>query len=207
MIVVSEHEQGTAEWLQDRCGIPTASEMSNIVTSTGKVSTSRKAYMRRLAGERLINMPEEQYKSFDMQRGNDLEEEARLYYQMIHGPADVKRVGFHKRIVEECGWGASPDGLVGEDGCLEIKCPKLHTHVDYLLQQRVPTDYVIQVQGILNVTGRQWCDFISYYPNPDMPMLCIRVHRDEFIQERLNHELIQFCKELDEMYERLLKLC
>ena len=118
-----------------------------------------------------------------------LEAEAREMYEFITGQT-VVQVGF----CLSNGCGASPDGLVGDNGILEIKCPLIYTHVSYLLENKVPTDYFQQVQGQLAVTGRQWCDFMSYYPG--LKPLIIRATRDEAFISALNRELSAFNDDL-----------
>ena len=189
--------QGSEEWFKARCGIPTASEFDKIITTEGKASKQREKYMYRLAGEAIIGKPEETYKNGNMERGTLLEDEARQAYSLISGN-EVIQVGF---CDSESGYGASPDGLIGNDGLLEIKCPTLAVHVSYLLGNKLPTDYFQQVQGELLVTGRKWADFVSYYPG--IKPLIVRVKRDEDFIERLRVELEVFYVELTEVVKML----
>jgi len=168
--------QGSDEWLNIRLGIATASCFSKIVTSKGEPSTQSNAYALQLASEIITERQEETYKSADMQRGNELEEDARQAYQEAT-LSFVDEIGFI-----HCGfYGASPDGFVQYDGLIEIKCPKQNTHTKYLFNNKLPTEYKAQVQGGLFVSGRKWCDFISYHPNfeEDKKLFIIRVERDE----------------------------
>ena len=177
--------QGSDEWLGARAGIPTASNFDMIVTSKGDRSKSLEKYLYALAGERLIGRSDEKYSNAIMQRGVELEAEARQLYEIITDQT-VEQVGLclsDGPII----YGASPDGLVGEDGLLEIKCPKLSTHVGYLLKGVVPIEYIPQVQGQMLVTGRKWCEFLSYYPG--ISPFIIRVERDDRFLMRLSAEL------------------
>jgi hypothetical protein len=188
--------QGTPEWHQVKCGIPSASDFDKILTLDGKPSKQREKYLYQLAGERIVGKPETTYQNGTMQRGVEMEAEARQYYELITGQ-EVQQVGF----CVSGNFGASPDGLVGEDGGLEIKCPILPTQVGYLLMNKLPSDYFQQVHGGLLVTGRKWWDFLSYYPG--MKPLLLRITPDKDFQKILKSELDRFCKELDEITEKL----
>lgn len=195
---ILEMEQGSPEWHAARCGIPTASCFDMLVTSKGEQSKQRTKYMYRLAGERVCGVAEESYQSAAMQRGKEIEDEARSFYEFTTGES-VRKVGF---CLSDCGrWGASPDGLVGQDGLLEIKCPTLAVHVGYLLDGKVPTDYFQQTQGQLYVTGRKWSDFISYYSG--LRPLLIRVTPDPAFHVALENELNGFCNELEQIIGRI----
>ena len=189
--------QRSLEWFKARCGIPTASAFDKIVTSDGKPSKQRTKYMYQLAGERLGGIPEETYQSFAMIRGTELEAEARSLYEIING--EVQEAKFY--VNDENTFGASPDGLVGENGLLEIKCPLITTHIEYLIENKLPTEYVQQVQGQMLVTGRDWVDFMSYYPG--LKPLLIRVERNDVFIISLRNELKKFCQELNELVEKL----
>lgn len=198
-MIVLEMEQGTAEWHAARCGIPTASNFDKIVTSKGEPSKSAQKYLYKLAGERVVGKAEETYKNAAMERGIEMEAEARALYEMLNDKT-VNQAGICYKDELKL-FSCSPDGLVGEDGLIEIKCPEIHTHVEYLLQDKLPTEYVQQVQGQLFVTGRQWCDFMSYYPG--LKPLVVRVKRDEAFIKALVVELEVFCKNLDEVTEKI----
>jgi hypothetical protein len=167
-------EQGTMEWALARLGIPTASQFDRILTpKTRKASTSRDAYRAELLAEWLMGQPLDWGTSAWMERGTELEDEARRWYEMDRG-VDVQTVGV---VVRDDGLvGGSPDGLVGEDGGLEIKCPAAVQHVKYMLGVD-ELAHVGQVQGYLYLTGRKWWDVLSY--NPDLPPVVKRVERDE----------------------------
>ncbi len=188
--------QSSPEWHAARCGVPTSSNFDKLVTSKGLPSKQKDKYLWRLAGERVTRVSEEGYKNATMDRGNILEAEARETYEFITGKT-VTEVGF---CLAE-GYGASPDGLVDDDGMLEIKCPIISTHVSYLLKGVMPIDYVQQVQGQLLVTGRKWCDFMSYFPS--LRPLIIRIYPDKDFQEALKKELVSFCNELDKVVEKI----
>mgnify|MGYP000855393200 CR=1 FL=1 len=193
---IIECEQKSEEWFQARCGIPTASNFSKIITSQGKTSTQREKYMFQLAGEAVIGKSEETYHNAAMIRGIELESEAREYYSFINS-VTIDQVGFCLAD----GYGASPDGFVGQDGVLEIKCPIISTHVGYLLENKLPVEYFQQVHGELLVTGRKWCDFVSYFPG--LKPLIIRVERDESFLKKLEIELRVFCKELEDVIAKI----
>lgn len=197
-MIILDHEQGTDEWKSSRLGRPTASNFSNIVTTTGYPSKQQKKYMYKLAGEKVSGNSEDIFQNSAMLRGIELEPEARDFYSIVKG-VDVKQVGLCLDDNEQ--FGASPDGLVGDDGLLEIKCPTMPVHVEYLLNNSLPTAYFQQVQGQMLVTGRKWCDFLSY--SSGIRPLLIRVDRDEDFIKKLHIELIVFCKQLDEVINKI----
>src|SRR5699024_660478 len=160
----NELEQGTDEWLQARCGIVTASTMRSLVTASGKPAdndTSR-GFVRQLATERIIGVPEFTYPTRPMQRGNLLEPHARELYAEHYAPVD--EVGFIRLDTDEYSLGYSPDGLVGHDGLVEFKSPGPKEHLRTILADEVPAVYKWQVQVGLFFTGRSWIDFCSYCP-------------------------------------------
>ena len=171
---IDQNEQGSPEWLAARLGIPSASMFAKIVTTKGIWSASADAYINQLVAERLTGEREEVFQSHHMLRGTELEPDARDLYSLI-SDAEVTEVGFclHDTLSAGC----SPDGLIGEDGGLEIKCPAPSTHVEYLRGGVLPSKYKQQVMGCLWITGREWWDFVSYHPT--MKPLIVRVERDE----------------------------
>lgn len=171
---IDQNEQGSPEWLAARLGIPSASMFAKIVTTKGIWSASADAYINQLVAERLTGEREEVFQSHHMLRGTELEPDARDLYSLI-SDAEVTEVGFclHDTLSAGC----SPDGLIGEDGGLEIKCPAPSTHVEYLRGEVLPSKYKQQVMGCLWITGREWWDFVSYHPT--MKPLIVRVERDE----------------------------
>lgn len=165
--------QGTPEWLQARLGIPTASCFSKIITSQGKKSASMDGYMNTLIAEQLMGEPHESFQSEWMARGNELEPQARAWYE-FQVDVEVEQVGFVK--LDNGAAGASPDGLTPNGG-LELKCPKAETHVGYLRANKIPAAYIPQVQGCMWICERESWDFASFHPS--MPALLLTVQRDD----------------------------
>lgn len=195
-MIVYNIEQGSPEWFTLRCGKPTASNFDKIIQIDGKPSKQRTKYLYKLAGEQITRISEETYQNVAMLRGKDLEDEARTLYGLILG-VDVTQIGF----CQKDGYGSSPDGVISDDGILEIKCPILPTHVGYLIENKLPSEYYQQVQGNLLVTGRDWCDFMSYYPG--MKPFIKRVTPDAKFQKMLHDELVKFCQELQDIVNKL----
>jgi len=172
--------QGTEEWLKARLGVPSASNFSKVVTTKGQRSTSFMGYVNALIAEKLTGDPTYVKITEPMERGTSLEDEARAMYQLIND-TDVRQVDFIKHPNMEVG--CSPDGLIdvkcdrGLIGGLEIKCPLQGTHVEYLRAGKVPSKYMLQVQGCMFVTGRGYWDFMSYHPK--MKPLIVRTYRDD----------------------------
>jgi len=191
--------QGTPEWRKARAGIPTSSSFDMIITTAGMPSKQKQKYLYALAAERITGAKEEHYQNEAMQRGIQMEEEARNMYELITGNT-VDLVGICYPDAKKS-YGSSPDGLVGDDGLLEIKCPLSYTHVGYLMEGVLPTDYIQQTQGQLLVTGRKWVDFFSYYPG--LKPLLIKVKPDEKFLKALRIELEVFVSELNEITEKL----
>lgn len=197
-------EQGTEEWLAIRCGKATASRIADIVakTKTGW-GASRGNYLAELVAERLTGAPAERFTSAAMQWGIETEAEARTAYE-FYADADVVQVGFvpHPTIGDS---GASPDGLVGDDGMLELKCPNTATHIDTLLGQSVPSKYIVQMQWQMACTGRKWCDFASYDPRmpESMRLFVKRVERDDGHIATLETEVATFLNEVREKVDAL----
>lgn len=188
--------QGSEEWYKAKAGIPSSSNFDRIITVDEKPSKQAIKYRYQLAGEKIIGICENEYTNEDMERGKLLEDEARKLYTLVTGNK-VDQVGF----CINGKYGASPDGLIGENGVLEIKCPKLSTHVGYLANNVLPLDYVQQTQGELLVTGRKWLDFVSYFPG--IKPFIVRCPRNEKFLEVLKNELDKFCKELDALVEEI----
>jgi putative phage-type endonuclease len=177
MQIIKDIQQGSDEWLQLKLGVASASNFDKIITSTGKESATLEKYALQLATEQMLIAPEPSYKNDAMIRGNELEESARNVYQEQTFNV-VDQITMFK---SDCGnFGYSPDGLVGDDGLVEIKCPLATTHFKYLLDNKMPSDYIQQVQTGLWISERKWCDFVSYHPNfKDKQLFIIRVERDE----------------------------
>lgn len=198
-------KQGSSAWLALRCGKPTASQFDRIVTPKGNAtakSTSHK-YINEILAELILGRPLDNDMTAMMARGSEMEAEARRYYEFVSGRTDIIEVGFC--TTDDGRVGASPDGLVGDDGELEIKCPKAETHVGYLFStEGVGGAYKPQVQGQLYVCERDWCDTISYYPG--MPEALIRTVRDEkficTLRDELAGFLFRLAKGIDLITER-----
>lgn len=199
---ILEMEQGTQEWLDARLGCPSGSGFSKIITSGGQPSSSAETYINQLIAELVTGETTHVHVTEAMQRGTELEEFARMNYE-LETDREVMQVGFCKHDTLHCG--VSPDGLIGEDGGLEIKCPTPSTHVKYLRKGTLPSEYKAQVQGCLWITEREWWDFMSYHPQ--MPNLMIRVHRDDEYIKQLERLVTHACqiieKEATEIKERL----
>lgn len=184
-------EQGSDEWLSLRKGVLTASNFSKIITSKGEPSKSANDYAYELAAQTLMQDVEETYKSPEMMRGNELEPLAREAYEQWSFNS-VKECGFMLSNCEKFGY--SPDGLVGDDGLIEIKCPKAKNHLKYLKGGKCPTEYYAQVQGGLFVSKRKWCDFISYHPDfyDEHQLFVFRVLPDLDFISKLAERIAQF---------------
>jgi predicted phage-related endonuclease len=173
--------QGSDAWLQARCGIMTASEMSLILspkTLQPAKNDKASAHLYELLAQRITQHVEPAYVSDDMLRGQMDEIEARALYARHYAP--VEEVGFVTNSQWGFTLGYSPDGLVGDDGLIEIKSRRQKFQASTIIEQAVPDEYVLQIQTGLLVTGRRWCDFISYCGG--MPMVTIRMHADSHTQ-------------------------
>lgn len=178
-------EQGSIEWFKARCGLLTASEIKHILTPTLKLAANDKArsHLWELLSQRITGYVEETFEAFDILRGREDEIEARIRYSAQYAP--VVECGFITNNVWGFTLGYSPDGLVGDDGLIECKSRKqkyqAQTIVEYAAKNTIPPEYMAQVQTGLLITGRKWCDFISY--SGGMPMVTIRVEPDPVVQE------------------------
>lgn len=191
-------EQRSQEWFEARLGKVTASKISDLTarTKTG-YSASRDNYMAQLIVERLTQLPQESYTNAAMQWGLDTEPQARAAYEMQTGNS-VSEVGFiiHPKIADS---GASPDGLIGNDGLVEIKCPNSATHIEFLLSPTIEKKYMSQMQWQMACTGRQWCDFASFDPRLplNLQLKIVRVVRDEVFIGNTETEVIEFLAEVE----------
>lgn len=198
-------DQGSAEWLAERCGKVTASRIGDLMakTKTGW-GASRANYKAELIAERLTKAPAERYTNDAMAWGTQTEPDARAAYS-FHVNRDVEQVGFipHPSIAMS---GASPDGLVGTDGLVEIKCPKTATHIDSLLDASIDRKYVLQMQWQMECTGRKWCDWVSFDPRlpDDMQLLVKRVARDDDMLAEVRAAVCDFLAEVDATVAALL---
>jgi putative phage-type endonuclease len=195
-------EQNTPEWFMARAGKITASGM-NAVMAKGEGKTRRK-YMLKLISERFFGaLPQETYTNEAIEHGKEQEKYARVAYETHLG-----------KFVENGNWwvhdslpnlGASPDGLVGDDGLIEIKCPNTETHLEYLLDNKVPSTYIKQIQTQLWVTDRKWCDFVSYDSRlAKKDLFVIKVFRDEELIAQMydavkefEYDLLRLTMEMD----------
>lgn len=194
-------EQRSDEWFKARLGRATASKFSDIMAKTRSgYSASRKNYAAELVSERLTGQRNELYTTTAMQWGIDNEPLARLEYELAMN-VTVDETGFW--IHNELMAGASPDGFISDDGCLEIKCPNTATHIETLMKGKVPHQYWAQVQGQMWVTDRLWCDFVSY--DPRLPVnaqkIIIHVERDDIYIAELEDEVEAFLEEVDKQVE------
>ena len=168
------------EWFEARIGVATASRFSDIMAKgrNGSELAGRKNYRAQLVTERLTNNREEMRTSAAMEWGTDYEDVARLRYELKTGNS-VTEGGFYKHDKLEAG--ASPDGFIDEDGLIEIKCPNTNTHIETLKRQDIPKQHYWQVMGQMWITGRKWCDFVSFDPRlPEQAQLFItRIDRDD----------------------------
>lgn len=194
-------EQGSEQWHDLRSGRFTGSVFSGLMA--GKETAAYRNLIAEIAASCFdLEDDSERFVSADMERGTLLEPEARRFYEEIKG-VEVEQVGFILPENDYDDWvGVSPDGLVNDNGCIEIKCPKLSTHIYYIAKNQLPSVYKWQVYGLLWVTGLEWCDFMSYYPNAK-PFI-VRVFPDESIFTMLEGRLtgaIKDVKLLIEQYE------
>jgi putative phage-type endonuclease len=196
--------QGTDEWIAARLGKVGASRVADVIAKTKSGwGASRANYMAELIAERLSGVPAERYVNAAMTWGTNTEPEARAAYA-FYVDTDVTEVGFieHPHIAMS---GASPDGLVGDDGLVEIKAPNTATHIDTLLGASIDARYITQMQYQMACTGRAWCDFVSYDPRLPGPMKLHvqRVPRNPAMIADLERAVIDFLAELDHKVEAL----
>ena len=198
-------EQGSQEWFALRRGKVTASRVADVIarTKTGW-GASRANYMAQLVAERLTGETAESYSNAAMQWGTDTEPHARAAYE-FHSDVSVEEIGFidHPTLLMS---GASPDGLVGDKGMVEIKCPNTATHIETLLGASVPSKYIAQMQWQMACAGRQWCDFVSFDPRmpESMRIFMSRVIRDDGLIATLEGDVRAFLRELDDTVSKLV---
>ena len=190
-------EQGSEEWLKIRLGKVTASGVADVLAKTKSgVSASRGNYLIKLAIQRVTGVVEEGFTNDAMQWGIDNEDQARVAYEVASGNF-VDQIAFvdHPTIA----WfGASPDGLINQDGLVELKCPNSATHWSYIKDDGPPTKYYIQMQAQMACTGRSWCDFVSFDPRmPERSRLFIKrvMREDDYIAE-MEAEVKKFLDEV-----------
>ena len=194
-LITLDCEQGSEEWLAARLGIPTATGIKNIVTQSGQKSSGWVSYLAELIAES-IEGGGDGFKSNDMQRGNELEPRARMAYEFETGNDVVQVGGVYLNADKDLM--VSPDGLIPSiKKGVEIKCPKMKTHIKYLLEGGVPVEYVIQVQAALWVTGYETWDFISYCPEyQKQPLYVYTAERDPVLMQAFDEHIPNFIRTL-----------
>jgi putative phage-type endonuclease len=200
-------EQKSDEWFAARAGRATASRIADIVAKTKSgYSASRANYMAQLVVERMTGKVAESFSNAAMDWGTEQEPYARAAYE-AHSGVLVDEVGMvdHPTVAMS---GASPDGLVGEDGLVEIKCPTTATHIETLMEKAAPKKYIDQMQWQMACTGRKWCDFVSFDPRmPEGLQLFVkRVERDDEYIAELESEVAAFLQEVSDKVEKLKSL-
>ncbi|WP_409361593.1 lambda exonuclease family protein [Bartonella heixiaziensis] len=202
-------EQRTAEWFQARLGKVTASNVYNVLSKTAKgLPTSKyEDYKMKLMTERLTGEISQSYTTPAMQWGIEHEEDALREYEFIYD-TNVTRCGFIPHPKMEMA-GASPDGFVGEDGLIEVKCPQSTTHLRFFMYDEIKPEYIAQMQFQMACTGRKWCHFISYNPqflgrSTSLRMKIKRVYRDEGYIEEINKAVEAFLAEIEQNMKQIL---
>lgn len=198
-------EQRTPEWFSERLGHLTASKADCVLA--GKETAKRQNYLVQLVTERLTGQVQETFTNSAMQWGTDTEPLARAIYQAtLPGELFVEETGFVKHPIIR--WlGASPDGLVGKDGLVEIKCPNSTTHVEYLMAGKVPTKYKAQMLVQLACTQRKWVDFVSYDPRlpEDLALFVVRFEPKQEDITKIETAAKEFLTEVEETITKLRK--
>ena len=200
-------EQRSDAWFSARLGKVTASRVADVIAKTKSgYSASRDNYMAQLICERLTGQQGESFTNAAMTWGTETEPLARSAFE-AYADVMVEEVGFVPHPLIEMS-GASPDGLVGLFGMLEIKCPNTATHIDTLLSQTVPGKYITQMQWQMRWCERQWCEFVSFDPRlpQDLQLFVKRVEFDPEYVAMLEKEVIQFLAELDDKVNKLTNL-
>jgi hypothetical protein len=205
LLTIYDCEQGTDEWRLIRAGLPTASVFSTVMASgkDGGASITRTKLLHRLAGELITGEPApEGYRNGAMDRGNALEAEARDSYAR-RKKVEVQRVGFVRNFDGLKACGASPDGLIGFDGGLEVKTAEAHVLIPMLERPAsMPPEHRAQVQGSMWVCERDHWD-VTVYCHREMPAMDIRVYRDEAFIRELSNAIEIFNHDLKKLVERL----
>jgi len=200
--------QRTAEWYQDRLGHLTASSAFKVLerTAKGKPTAKYEDYLNELVAERLTGLPTEVFVNKDMQWGIEHEEEAKKAYIMRTNPMILENVGFIKHPTVKF-LGASPDGLVDDDGLVEIKCPKTATHIKRLRTGEIPEEYRYQMALQMICTGRKWCDYVDFDPRIEDPRAQIMIVRYTIAEEEKKN-ILESCRAfLDEVQQECDRLC
>lgn len=197
-------DQRSKEWFDARRGKVTASRIYDIMAKTKSgFAASRKNYLSHLVMERLTNTIPETFTNTSMQWGIEYEPQARSMYE-FQNDVKVQEVGFvdHPRIANT---GASPDGLIGNDGLIEIKCPTSSVHMEYMMSENTPQRYMYQMQWQMACTERAWCDFVSFDPrfSGEYQMFSMRVYRNQETIDELESEVVIFLEEVEIKYNQL----
>lgn len=191
------HEQRTDDWFSDRLGKVTASAVYKVMarTKTG-YGADRANYAAQLVTERLTGTKADSFTNAAMQWGIDTEAQARAAYE-FHLGYTVSETGFHPHPTIEM-FGASPDGLCGDAGLVEIKCPSSATHIATLMGDGIDRKYMLQMQTQMACTGRDWCDFVSFDPRLplEMALHVRRVQRDDALIAEIENEVTTFLAEV-----------
>ncbi|MBV4411834.1 YqaJ viral recombinase family protein [Enterobacteriaceae bacterium YMB-R22] len=199
-------QQRSDEWFAARCGKVTASRLGNVMSKTKSgYAASRQKYMAELICQRLTGRVEEIYSNVAMQRGIDLEPVAHEMYALNEFDANVVEVG----LIDPPNipnFAASPDGLINDDGLLEIKCPNTWTHLETLRTGQPKRIYLLQMHGQMMCTGRKWCDFVSYDDRlpPDIAYFKTRVQFDEALAREIEAEVTKFLDELNTKVNQII---
>ena len=198
MIEIIDCEQNSPQWFEARRGLPTASMFATIQASgrSGGESKTRATYLRKLAGEIITGEPAESFTNKHMERGHEMEDEARKFYAFM-SDNEPKLVGFIRNGAK----GGSPDSLIGDNGLLEIKTALPHILIEYIEKDKFPPEHVAQAQGNLWVSEREWLDISIYWPK--LPPFIKRSHRDEAYISNLSRAVDQFNDELSALVERV----
>ena len=206
MNIITEMEQGSAEWLALRLGKVTASRMKDVLSKGRGTAQSKTAetYMMELLCERLTGESKPFFENDAMKWGTETEPQARAMYSVNNNFVDVKEVAF---VEHNDQIGISPDGLIGDDGLLEIKCPNTTTQLKRALSDDYSSDYKAQIQMQLWVTEREWCDFVSFDPRLECAAgyLQQRVMRDEEYIEEMKTKVYAFIEKMNELIIILTK--
>ncbi|EAM5123246.1 YqaJ viral recombinase family protein [Salmonella enterica] len=192
-------EQRSPEWFAARCGKVTASRLYDVMARTKSgYAASRQNYMAELICQRLTGKPEEGFTNAAMMRGTELEPVAREMYALNEFDAVISEVGLidHPTIA---GFAASPDGIVNDDGLIEIKCPNTWTHLQTLKTGVPKYQYLLQMHAQMMCTGRKWCDFVSFDDRlpPELAYFKTRINFDEVLAEEIEQEVVKFLTELE----------
>ena len=204
MNIIETCEQGSDEWLAMRLGKVTASKVSEVISKgRGKApSKSAETYMVELIAETLTGKSKPFFENDSMRHGTETEPQARSMYEVNNNFVSVREVAFVEHNDQV---GISPDGMIGEDGLLEIKCPATTTQIKRALSDDYSADYKAQIQMQLWVTERKWCDFVSFDPRLDCDAgyLQQRVYRDEEYIEEMKIKVYAFVEKMNELIKTL----